>query len=142
METNTADQVFIDLTDDLAAWAGTPAVGNKAWIRLTPVNQYGITGQDLIQQTPVLAAMPITAPLLTSPLAAHVTVTYAGGPTTADVVLLASTTAVGPYSFFSYTTAPGSPASIAATTGHYVKAVLFDPVSQEFSDYSNDILVA
>ena len=67
VETNTGDQIFIDLTADLAAWAGTPALGTKAWIRLTPVNQYGITGQDLIQQTPVIAAMPITAPVLTSP---------------------------------------------------------------------------
>ena len=141
VESNTGDVTFLDLTADLTAWAGTSSVGNKAWIRLTPVNQYGITGQDLIQQTPVIAAMPITAAVLTSPLAAHVTVTYASGPSTADVILLSSPTLGGTYTFLSYNAAPGSPASITATAGQYVKAVLFDLPTQEFSHYSNSILV-
>lgn len=141
VEAAAADVPFLDLTDALAAWAGTPSDGTKAWLRLTPVNQFGVTGQDLIVQTPVQSSPVIPAPVLTSPAAAHFVATFATPTTNLSIAFVEMNSAGVPFGIWTVNATTSSPMSIAATTGHYVKAVLVNTLTGQGSVFSNSILV-
>jgi hypothetical protein len=132
---------FFDLSAAYDAWTGTPVVGNKAWLRLTPVNSDGLTGSPLIVQTIVATTQALAAAVLTSPLAAHFLATYSTSPTNLSLIVQGALAPAGPWTQVSITAATTSPQSIAATTGQYRRVVLVNTVTGDMSPYSNAILV-
>jgi hypothetical protein len=69
----------IDVTAAYIAQFGAPPLDNRVFVRLTPVNQYGVAGTPTIISTRVAAASTIPVSVLTSPSAAHITATWTGG---------------------------------------------------------------
>ena len=68
-----------DCSGAYLAQFGALAVGQKVFLRLTPVNQYGVGGTPTIVSTSVQAAPTIPIAVATSPTAGGLTSTWSGG---------------------------------------------------------------
>ncbi len=137
-----ASTVICDVSTAALAFMGTFLTTNKAWVRMTPVSQYGLTGTALIQQTAIVTISGIATPVNTSPGAGAVTVTWASVPTPANVVFERAITSTGPWGVGTIDLSHTSPyAATGFTTGMYVRSRLQDPISGLFGPWSNAILV-
>lgn len=137
-----ASTVFCDVSTAALAFMGTFAVGTKAWVRVTPVNEYGLTGTAVIMQTPIVTISGIATPVATSAVATGVTSTWSSVPTPANIVFERAVTATGPWGVGTIDPNHTSPyAATGFTTGMYVRVRLQDPISGLFGPWSNSILV-
>jgi len=137
-----SDATAVDVMSAWVAFAGGPAVGQKGWLRLTPMNAGGLTGSPIYLQTPVLAGTGVATPVATSPVATQMTLTWAGAPTPATIVVETSISSGGPFSVFAVLTAATSPKVVnALTTGQYARGYLIDPVTFQPGPVSNAILI-
>ena len=134
--------LFYDLSGPALAWAGTFTLGQKLWLRDVPVTEAGLTGSPFIAQTIVVAAMPLTAPVLTSTVAGDVTATFTYLSPNSGVHLQTGPTATGPWTDTAEQTSTTSPATFTGlTSGQYARAVVFDNVLGTTSGWSNSILI-
>ena len=136
-----SDAADADFIDEWVAFAGNPVVGNKAWIRLTPVNAGGLTGSPIYQQVPVVAATGIATPVGTSPSAATVVMTWSGSPTSATLEIQSGPSAVGPWTTAFTLAAVTSPQTKGATTGQYNRGRLITTGTGIPGPWSNSILI-
>ena len=142
VQTVGSDAGAIDVTAAWTAFAGTPTVGQKAWIRLTPVNAGGLTGSPVYLQTPVITPSGIAVPVGTSTTPATLTLTWSGAPTNAYVVFEGGPTALGPFVLRERTGPTNSPdTSSAFATGEYGRGYVIDPLTFEPGAPSTPILI-
>lgn len=140
--TAASDAEAIDVTAAWVAFAGGPAVNQKAWLRLTPVNAGGLTGSPTYLQTPVLAAGGVATPVATSPSSGTLTLTWAGAPTTAYAVTEYGPTITGPFTVSSTFPGATSPQNDnAAPSGQYGRGYLIDPLTFKPGPESNAVLI-
>ena len=69
----------LDITAAYLAQFGAPAVGQRIFFRLTPVNEDGLTGSPVILFAQVGAAVVIPTPVATSASTGVLTATWTGG---------------------------------------------------------------
>lgn len=130
---STADIGFFDLTTGFVSFAGSLAVGTKMWVRLTPVNQYGLTGSPVYLQIPVQSTTTVPSAVLTSTVATDLTATFATGPATANVYAFQGPTSAGPWTLFGEDTMVASPLTLTGiTSGQYGTVILQDAATGLF----------
>lgn len=136
-----SDTATIDVMDAWIAFAGNPAIGQKAWMRLTPVNAGGLTGSPLYIQTPIISNASIPTPVATSPVAAQLTLTWTGG--TGDSVEWQTGPApTGPFGAITNAGVSVSPKNIGGlTTGDYGRGRLLDATTLLAGPWSNAIQI-
>jgi|SRR5579872_448881 len=137
-----ASREWLSLGPEALAWMGTFTVGTKAWLRLTPVNQYGLTGTPLISQTRIVAAPVIATPVMTSPLAGSITATWGGAPTTANIVKFMNPTGTGPWTSVTGYSSETSPWTNGGNpTGQFATVMLQDPSTGLYGPLAAPILI-
>lgn len=137
-----ANQPMLSFGTPALAVMGTFIVGNKAWMRLTPVNSSGLTGSPLIMQMVIAAAPMIATPVQTSTVATEGTVTWTSTPASAIVWYETAPTITGPFSIPVMGPDGPSPVTInGLTTGQFFRARLQDDVSLQFGPYGNVVVV-
>lgn len=137
-----SDETDVDVMDAWAAFAGNPAVNQKGWVRLTPVNAGGLTGTPLILQTPVVDDAGIATPVATSPMASQASFAWTGAPTSASVNVQSGPSALGPWVFANLTAQGTSPrVNNMMVTGTYARGQLKDPTTGLFGAFSNAVVI-
>ena len=142
VETVGSDSIAIDVMDLWDTYAGGPALNQKGWIRLTPMNAGGLTGSPTYIQTPVITAGGVATGVATAPSAGTFVLTWSGAPTTAYVIEESAPTNAGPWTVVDVTPAASSPfTDNSATTGQYYRAYLINPLTFQPGPESNAILI-
>ena len=138
---DAATDVF-DLSAGLAGFAGSPSVGNKVWVRLTPVNSYGLTGTPVIVQVPVVAAGTLPAPVDTSTVAHTLTTTWAVPAAGGILFTFQGPAAIGPWTLQSTNVGAGSPNNQTGfTTGQYGSSIVLDTATGLFTARSSGVVI-
>jgi len=137
IDASTADVAFFDETAGALTIMGTITVGTKAWLRLTPVNEFGLTGSPLIVQTNVIAPPAIAVAVLTSTVAGHITATWSGAPTVAQLYYQIGPAAIGPWGGVQTGPIGSSPQNITGLgSTQYARVLLQDTVTGLFGVWS------
>jgi hypothetical protein len=136
-----SDETNVDVMDAWETFAGANAIGQKGWIRLTPVNAGGLTGSPIYIQALVGDASGVSVPTLTSATTGHVTATWSGLTTIADVEYQIGPTTSGPWSELAYVPSVASPNIHTATSAQHVRALLVDPATNTPGNWSGSVLV-
>lgn len=79
MQVESDGAIMSDITDAYAAEFGVPPSGQKVFLRLTPVNQYGVAGAPTIVSATVPTASLNVTVTLTAGAVHVVTATWVGG---------------------------------------------------------------
>jgi hypothetical protein len=137
VDSRPASTAILDETDATIAFAGSIVVGRKVWMRITPVNQYGLTGTPIILQSAVTAPPAIALPVMTSAAATDITATWAGSPTPANVWYQVGSGPTGPWSATMHHDGVTSPDTLTGqTSGFYGRGRLQDPGTGFFGAWS------
>ena len=80
------DGEVTDLSDAYANQFGAPVTGRKLFARFKEVNSSGMSGPDLIVQTPVITSQVLTAPVITNVTSGTIVSTAVGSGTAVQVV--------------------------------------------------------
>ena len=133
---------FFDLSTAALAWAGTFVTRRKLWLRDTPVSSEGLTGSPVVVQALITATQNYAAPVATSTVAGDATITWAGAPALATVIIQTGPTALGPWSYGTEVALGPSPATGSGLiSGQYAQGILIDPATGTFSEPSNAVLI-
>ena len=110
-----------DISAAYDAQYGTPGLGRKVFIKVTPVNSSGMSSPGVIVAGTCVDNSGVPVPVLTSTVATQVTATWTGAP--ADFFFIyQSATAGGVYALVGTSGGASSPALLTGqTTGAYVK---------------------
>ena len=139
LEFDTNSVILQTPDGDYSTYLGTPILGTKIFFRLTPVNQYGVTGAPTIISAIVGAASVVPAVVVTSTVATDITATWSGG-TTRDLDFKQSPNPGGPFTTVSTLVGVTSPqTATGATTGMY--AVVASSVGGVITPASNEVTV-
>jgi len=142
VETIGSDASVADVMDAWVTYAGAPALNQKGWLRLTPMNAGGLTGSPTYIQTNIQAAGGVATPVATNLTATKLTLTWSGSPTTAIVVAETAPTNTGPWTVLGSQSGVTSPFNFPGfTTGQFGRGYLVNPSTFVPGPESNAIVI-